>query len=213
MARRKRTIEKQRSTKNITQKTKDRATRTPIKTGDELGCSRRVNSSCSTCDNRCVTVKWHEHHVIWKSCHIPLTILNVIIFILCTTKVVICIILFPYKRVYGAKPNLNTIWRTRPSKDNRETMVYFESKFNCQFHISSFVPSWKNAFQHGVFQWTVWKIRWEMHEDTEEVIWNRNSQKDKQWPNEKWQREKQLSTKHCTDPTEKMGLNSRALEG
>jgi len=32
---------KQRSTKQ-TQKTKDRATRTPLKTGGELGCSRRI---------------------------------------------------------------------------------------------------------------------------------------------------------------------------
>ena len=37
----------QRST-NITHKTKDRVTRTPLKTGDELGCPRRVGSSCST---------------------------------------------------------------------------------------------------------------------------------------------------------------------
>ena len=33
---------------NITQKTKDRATRTPLKTGDELMCSGKVSSSCST---------------------------------------------------------------------------------------------------------------------------------------------------------------------
>ena len=39
--------DKQRSTKH-TYKTKDWVTRTPIKTGDELGCSGRVSSSCST---------------------------------------------------------------------------------------------------------------------------------------------------------------------
>jgi hypothetical protein len=33
---------------NITHETKDRVTRTPLKTGGELRCSRRVNSSCST---------------------------------------------------------------------------------------------------------------------------------------------------------------------
>jgi hypothetical protein len=33
---------------NITQKTKDRATRTPLKTMGELMCSRRVSSFCST---------------------------------------------------------------------------------------------------------------------------------------------------------------------
>ena len=36
----------QRSTKH-THKTKDRATRTPLKTGVELRCSGRVSSSCS----------------------------------------------------------------------------------------------------------------------------------------------------------------------
>jgi len=39
--------DKQRSTKH-TYKTKDRVTRTPIKTGGELRCSGRVGSSCST---------------------------------------------------------------------------------------------------------------------------------------------------------------------
>jgi hypothetical protein len=39
--------EKQRSTKH-TYKTKDRVTRTPLKTGGELRCSGRVSSSCST---------------------------------------------------------------------------------------------------------------------------------------------------------------------
>jgi hypothetical protein len=39
--------DKQRSTKH-TYKTKDRVTRTPLKTGGELRCSRKVSSSCST---------------------------------------------------------------------------------------------------------------------------------------------------------------------
>jgi hypothetical protein len=39
--------DKQRSTKH-THKTKDRVTRTPLKSGDELRCSGRVSSSCST---------------------------------------------------------------------------------------------------------------------------------------------------------------------
>ena len=39
--------DKQRSTKH-TYKTKDRVTRTPLKTRGELRCSRRVSSSCST---------------------------------------------------------------------------------------------------------------------------------------------------------------------
>ena len=41
--------DKQRSTKH-TYKTKDRVTRTPLKTGGELRCSGRVGSSCSTSD-------------------------------------------------------------------------------------------------------------------------------------------------------------------
>jgi molybdenum cofactor biosynthesis enzyme MoaA len=52
---------------NITQKTKDRPTRTPLKTGGGgIRCSGRVNSFCSTCNTRRVTVKRHEHHMIRK---------------------------------------------------------------------------------------------------------------------------------------------------
>ena len=47
MAKRKVQKDKQRSTKH-TYKTKDRATRTPLRTGDEPGCSGRVSRSCST---------------------------------------------------------------------------------------------------------------------------------------------------------------------
>jgi uncharacterized membrane protein YfcA len=46
---------KQRSTKH-THKTKDRETRTPLKTGGELGCSGRVSSSCCTSDTRRVNL-------------------------------------------------------------------------------------------------------------------------------------------------------------
>jgi hypothetical protein len=47
--------DKQRSTKH-TYKSKDRVTRTPLKTGGEIRCSGRVNSSCSTSGNRRVNV-------------------------------------------------------------------------------------------------------------------------------------------------------------
>jgi len=47
--------DKQRSTKH-TYKTKDRVTRTPLKPGGELRCSRRVSSSCSTNDTHCVNL-------------------------------------------------------------------------------------------------------------------------------------------------------------
>jgi hypothetical protein len=39
-----------------TYKTKDRVTRTPLKTGGELRCSGRVSSSCSTSGIRCVNL-------------------------------------------------------------------------------------------------------------------------------------------------------------
>jgi hypothetical protein len=39
-----------------TYKTKDRITRTPLKTGDELRCCGRVSSSCSTSDTRRVNL-------------------------------------------------------------------------------------------------------------------------------------------------------------
>ena len=42
---------KHRSTKH-TYKTKDRVTRTPLSTGDELVCSGRVSCTCSTSDTR-----------------------------------------------------------------------------------------------------------------------------------------------------------------
>jgi hypothetical protein len=47
--------DKQRSTKHI-YKTKDRVTRTSLKTGDELMCSGRVRRSCSTSDTRRVNL-------------------------------------------------------------------------------------------------------------------------------------------------------------
>ena len=47
--------DKQRSTKH-THKTKDRVTRTLLRTGGELRCSRRVRSSCSTSGTRRVNL-------------------------------------------------------------------------------------------------------------------------------------------------------------
>ena len=44
------------------QKTKDRVTRIPLKTGSELRCPRRVSSSFSTCGTRCDTLI--TNHVI-----------------------------------------------------------------------------------------------------------------------------------------------------
>ena len=44
--------DKQQRSTQFTHKTKDRVTRTPLKTGDELMCSGRVSSSCSTSGTR-----------------------------------------------------------------------------------------------------------------------------------------------------------------
>ena len=41
---------------NTTQKTKDRATQTPLETEGELRCSGRVSSSCSTSGSHRVTI-------------------------------------------------------------------------------------------------------------------------------------------------------------
>jgi hypothetical protein len=55
MAKRKSTKGQTRSTKH-TYKTKDRVTRTPLKSEGELRCSGRVGSSCSTSDTRRVNL-------------------------------------------------------------------------------------------------------------------------------------------------------------
>jgi len=55
MAKQNKQKNKQRSTRH-TYKTKDQVTRTPLKTGSELGCSGRVSSSCSTSDTRRVSL-------------------------------------------------------------------------------------------------------------------------------------------------------------
>ena len=54
---------------NATQKTKDQATWTPLKTRSELGSSGRVSSSCSTSGTRHITVQ--HKHLIWKWCWTP----------------------------------------------------------------------------------------------------------------------------------------------
>jgi hypothetical protein len=53
--------DKQRSTKH-TYKTKDRVTRTPLKTGGELRCPGRVSSSCSTSGTRNLQIQYSYLH-------------------------------------------------------------------------------------------------------------------------------------------------------
>ena len=62
--------DKQRSTKH-TYKTKDRVTRTPLKSGGELRVSGRVNRSCFTSDTRYVSLVTHPviSHERGSLCH------------------------------------------------------------------------------------------------------------------------------------------------
>jgi hypothetical protein len=54
-------------TQSITQKTKDRVTWTPLKTGGELRCSGKVSSSCSTSGTRVHPLfKWGSCHSIFS---------------------------------------------------------------------------------------------------------------------------------------------------
>ena len=48
---------------NTTQKTKDRVTRTPLKTGGELRGSGRINSYCSTPGTSCVSFVTHSTYI------------------------------------------------------------------------------------------------------------------------------------------------------
>jgi hypothetical protein len=56
---------KQRPTKH-TYKTKDRATRTPLKTGGELRCSGRVRSSCSINLLHNIIKSYHRHNFLFS---------------------------------------------------------------------------------------------------------------------------------------------------
>ena len=60
--------DKQLYTKNTSQKTQDLAIWTPLKTRDKLGCSERVNSSCSTCGTHHKPVviihEWGKHRSV-----------------------------------------------------------------------------------------------------------------------------------------------------
>ena len=60
-------MKKDNDLQSTTQETKDRVTLASLKTGGERRSSGRVGSSCSTCGIRHVTVRQHEHHLIWKS--------------------------------------------------------------------------------------------------------------------------------------------------
>ena len=71
--------DKQRSTKYI-HKTKDRVTRTPLKTGDELRFSGRVSSSCSI---KCVT----DDHV-----YVPFVVVAIMSsFLFCVLLTILCL--------------------------------------------------------------------------------------------------------------------------
>ena len=52
---------------NITLKTTHESTRTPLKTEGTVMCSGGFRCSCSSCDTRRVTVKRHDHHLIYTA--------------------------------------------------------------------------------------------------------------------------------------------------
>jgi hypothetical protein len=64
--------DEQRSKKH-THKTKDRVTRTPLKTGDELSCFRRVSSSCSNSGTRRINLVTNP-----EASHIMLSLLYIV---------------------------------------------------------------------------------------------------------------------------------------
>jgi hypothetical protein len=80
--------DKQRSTKH-TYKTKDRVTRTPLKTGGELRYSGRVSSSCSTSGTihfNLVTNSVRIRSLSWQICVLPSTGLELTPLIHCSTN-------------------------------------------------------------------------------------------------------------------------------
>jgi hypothetical protein len=60
MAKRKKTKRRNNDLQKTTYKTKDRATRTPLRTGDELRCSGTLSGFCSTSGIRRVTLVTHS---------------------------------------------------------------------------------------------------------------------------------------------------------
>ena len=71
MAKRKMTNNDLQST---TQKTKDRATRTPLKVGLNTDAPEGQTVPVSTSVTGRVKEKHHEHHLIWKSCCTPVCV-------------------------------------------------------------------------------------------------------------------------------------------
>jgi len=94
MAKRKSTKGQTRSTKH-TYKTKDRVTRTPLKTGDEPCCSGRVSSSCSISDTRRVNLvtnpvinheRGKDRELVFTTDHVTVLFMHMLSFIF----VVVC---------------------------------------------------------------------------------------------------------------------------
>jgi len=84
---------------NTTLKTNDRVTRTPLKTGDELRCSGRVNSSCSTSGTRRVTLVTNpviSHKTLFSEQLVELSLYTltsfVFIFVVFQTWISVCCI-------------------------------------------------------------------------------------------------------------------------
>ena len=71
MAKRKRTKRQIMINKNLHRKFYFEQHETHKKIVVDTRCYAWANGFCSTSDIRCVTVKWNEHHVVWRSCWTP----------------------------------------------------------------------------------------------------------------------------------------------
>ena len=100
--------DKQRSTKH-TYKTKDRVTRTPLKTGVELRCSGRVSSSCSTSDTRRVNLvttpvisheRGKDREVFTPSGTYPWSFVTQIFHYLYYIRFILCIVEYKTNKIY-----------------------------------------------------------------------------------------------------------------
>jgi hypothetical protein len=54
-----------------------------------------------------------------------------------------------YKRTNNDLQNIHIVYKAIV-RQNSETMVNFEPKFNCKYDLSSSVCKWQNTFQQGV---------------------------------------------------------------
>ena len=127
--------------KHTTQKTKDPATRTPLKSGGELRCFGRVNSSCSTSGTQCVTLatnpvishKWGKDRIAMKYAHIFI-IKSLFDFYICRHSIYTGIVLLSIPicvicRVMVFNATVNNI--SVISFNLCDTLLYYKANYYC----------------------------------------------------------------------------------